>query len=113
VHGRALEGNLEGDSPDRNVGVYLPPGYASHPRQRYPVVYLLHGYGRTVGGWVPSIDLPGSADRDIALGTAKELIVVIPDANTLYGGSMYSSSPTTGDWETYITRDLVSYIDTH
>jgi S-formylglutathione hydrolase FrmB len=113
VHGRSLEGNLEGDSADRDVAVYLPPGYASNPRQRYPVVYLLHGYGRTVQGWVPFIGLPGSADHDIAAGTAKELIIVIPDANTLYGGSMYSSSPTTGDWEAYITRDLVSYIDTH
>jgi hypothetical protein len=26
VHGKALEGNLEGDSPDRDVAVYLPPG---------------------------------------------------------------------------------------
>ena len=29
VHGRALEGNLEGDSPDRPVVVYLPPSYAT------------------------------------------------------------------------------------
>ncbi|HEX5432574.1 MAG TPA: hypothetical protein VFW83_11455, partial [Bryobacteraceae bacterium] len=27
VHGKALEGNLEGDSPDRRVAVYLPPSY--------------------------------------------------------------------------------------
>jgi hypothetical protein len=27
VHGVALEGNLEGDSPDRDVSVYLPPSY--------------------------------------------------------------------------------------
>ena len=25
------------------VDVYLPPGYAAHPRRRYPVLYLLHG----------------------------------------------------------------------
>jgi S-formylglutathione hydrolase len=113
VHGASLEGNLEGDSPDRDVAVYLPPSYATAQKRRYPVLYLLHGYGRTVEGWVPFIDMPGSADRDIASGTAKEMIVVIPDANTLYGGSMYSSSPTTGDWEAYITRDLVAYIDSH
>src|SRR5687768_17763261 len=45
VHGKSLEGNLEGDSPDRDVTVYLPPGYASDPNRRFPVVYLLHGYG--------------------------------------------------------------------
>src|SRR5437763_10625174 len=26
------------------VEVYLPPGYATHTRMRYPVVYLLHGF---------------------------------------------------------------------
>lgn len=29
VHGKALEGNLEGDSPDRDVFVYLPASYAA------------------------------------------------------------------------------------
>jgi enterochelin esterase-like enzyme len=113
VHGESLENNLENDSPERDVAVYLPPGYAANKKQRYPVVYLLHGYGRTVEKWIPFIDLPGGADRDISSGAAKEMIVVIPDANTAYGGSMYSSSPTTGDWEAYITHDLVSYVDSH
>src|SRR5215469_15106321 len=45
VHGKSLEGNLEGDSPDRDVLVYLPPSYAKEPNRRYPVVYFLHGYG--------------------------------------------------------------------
>ncbi|MBZ5677638.1 MAG: alpha/beta fold hydrolase [Acidobacteriia bacterium] len=113
VHGRSLEGNLEGDSPDRDVAVYLPPSYSKERNRRYPVVYLLHGYGRTADDWYPFIGLPGSMDRNIAAGTAKEMILVIPDANTLYGGSMYSSSPTNGDWETYVTHDLVSYVDSH
>src|SRR5687768_8367062 len=45
VHGKALEGNLEGDSPEREVTVYLPPTYAGDQARRYPVIYLLHGYG--------------------------------------------------------------------
>src|SRR4029453_19581244 len=45
VHGKALEGNLEADSPDREVTIYLPPSYAGDQARRYPVVYLLHGYG--------------------------------------------------------------------
>ncbi|MGH9810175.1 MAG: alpha/beta hydrolase, partial [Terriglobia bacterium] len=113
VHGRSLEGNLEGDSPDRDVAVYLPPSYSKERNRRYPVVYLLHGYGRTADDWYPFIGLPGSMDRDIAAGTAREMILVIPDANNIYGGSMYSNSPTIGDWETYITHDLVSYVDSH
>ena len=38
VHGKSLEGNLSGDSPDRQVSVYLPPDYAKATRQRFPVV---------------------------------------------------------------------------
>src|SRR5579885_586581 len=44
VHGAALEGNLEGDSVDRDVFVFLPPSYSKDKRRRYPVVYALHGY---------------------------------------------------------------------
>ena len=38
---------------------------------------------------------------------------MFPDSYTIYNGSMYSNSPTTGNWETYITEDLISYIDSH
>ena len=114
VHGQALEGNLEGDSADRDVTVYLPPSYASDRSRRYPVVYLLHGYsGRddTFNGRLAT--LPDSADRLSASGAAKDMIVVMPNAFTLHKGSMYSNSVTTGDWETYVARDLVAYIDGH
>src|SRR5438093_13272561 len=113
VHGKSLEGNLEGDSPDRDVFVYLPPSYATNTTQRYPVVYLLHGYGLTGERWMTFAGLAGTADKDIAGGTMKEMILVNPDAFTKFNGSMYSSSATIGDWETYIAEDLVSYIDSH
>ena len=114
IHGKSLEGNLEGDSPDRDVTIYLPPGYTSAKSRRYPVVYLLHGYsGRdnTFNGRLAT--LPDSADRLVASGAAKEMIVVMPNAFTLHKGSMYSNSVTTGDWESYVAVDLVAYMDSH
>lgn len=39
------------------------------------------------------------------------MIVVLPDSKTIYGGSMYSSSTTTGDFERFIAHDLVADID--
>ena len=113
VHGRSLEGNLEGDSPDRDVFVYLPPSYATNRNQRFPVVYLLHGYGLTAERWMTFTNLAENADKDIAGGSIKEMILVSPDAFTKYNGSMYSASSTIGDWETFIAEDLVSYIDSH
>ena len=41
------------------------------------------------------------------------MIVVLPDSKTIYNGSMYSSSETTGDFENFIAHDVVSYIDAH
>lgn len=113
VAGPSLQGNLAGDDAVRDVHVYLPAGYAAG-NKRYPVVYFLHGYG--VGADVYAgprvLNLPTSADQAIAAG-AQEAIIVMPDAYTVYGGSMYSNSPTTGDWESFVAQDLVSYIDSH
>ncbi|HXP83082.1 MAG TPA: alpha/beta hydrolase-fold protein [Bryobacteraceae bacterium] len=113
VHGKSLEGNLEGDSPDRDVFVYLPPSYATSKTWRYPVVYFLHGYGINAERYWNIMTVPDAADKDITTGAAHEMILVHPDAFTVYNGSMYSSSPTTGDWETFLTQELVSYIDSH
>jgi S-formylglutathione hydrolase FrmB len=117
VHGEALVGNLEGDSPDRCVSVYLPPSYAASPDRRYPVVYILHGYtddDQHWMGWTKHfVDVPSAMEKDLAAGTTREMILVMANAYTLYQGSMYSSSVTTGDWETFISEDLVSYIDSH
>ncbi|HMF00828.1 MAG TPA: alpha/beta fold hydrolase [Terriglobia bacterium] len=113
VHGKSLEGNLEGDSPDREVLVYLPPSYATNRNQRFPAVYLLHGYGLTAERWMTFSNLAENADKDIAAGTMKEMILVSPDAFTKYNGSMYSASSTIGDWETFIAENLVSFIDGH
>jgi S-formylglutathione hydrolase len=114
VHGKSLEGNLEGDSPDREVSIYLPPSYKTSPNRRYPVVYMLHGYTDSDELWFGStphfINLPTTLDKSLA-GGAREIIVVMPNAYTRYAGSMYSNSVVTGDWETYVAKDLVAYID--
>lgn len=113
VHGKSLEGNLEGDSPDRDVFVYLPPSYAASPNRRYPVVYFLHGYAAKAETYWNSLAVSAAADATVADGSAREMIIVLPDAYTVYDGSMFSNSPTTGDWETYIADDLVKYMDRH
>ena len=111
VHGKSLEGNLEGDAVDRDVLVVLPPSYKKSPHRRYPVLYYLHGFGIT-GDWFSAfIHVP-----EAMLAASKqghEFIVVLPDTDTKFGGSMYSSSPTTGDFESFIANDLTAYMDSH
>ena len=112
IHGQALEGNLEGDAVDRDAIVFLPPGYNQNRTRRYPVVYALHGYSIGAEQWSQEIHVPQTIDGAFAKG-AREMIVVLPDSKTVHNGSMYSSSVTTGDFENYVARDVVSYIDAH
>ena len=118
VHAVSLEGNLLGDSPDRSVIVYLPPGYEKQVKVRYPVVYWLHGYDGN--GWNKpktntSTDsmsrLREAMDRAIAAGKARPMIIVMPDGNNKYGGGFYTNSAATGNWEDFITIELVKHID--
>ena len=112
IHGKALEGNLEGDAVDRDAIVLLPPSYAQNRARRYPVVYALHGYSIGAEQWSQEIHVPQTIEGAFAKG-AHEMIVVLPDSKTVHNGSMYSSSVTTGDFENYVARDVVSYIDAH
>jgi enterochelin esterase-like enzyme len=112
IHGTALEGNLEGDAVDRDVFVFLPPSYAKDKKRRYPVVYALHGYSIGAEQWTHEIHVPQTIEGAFAKGS-QEMIVVLPDSKTIYNGSMYSSSVTTGDFENFIAHDVVAYMDTH
>src|SRR4029453_7451065 len=112
IHGTALEGNLEKNEVDRDAFVFLPPSYAKEKRRRYPVVYALHGYSIGAEQWTKEIHVPQTIEGAFAL-VAKEMIVVVPDTKTLHNGSMYSSSVTVGDFEDFIARDVVAYVDQH
>jgi enterochelin esterase-like enzyme len=112
IHGTALEDNLGGDAVDRDVIVFLPPSYQKDKKHRYPVVYALHGYSIGAEQWTHEIHVPQTIQGAFAQG-AKEMIVVLPDSKTVHNGSMYSSSVTTGDFEKFITHDMVTYIDAH
>jgi enterochelin esterase-like enzyme len=112
IHGASLEGNLGGDAVDRDVIVFLPPSYAKETHRRYPVVYALHGYSIGAEQWTHEIHVPQTIEGAFSQGS-KEMIVVLPDSKTIYNGSMYSSSVTTGDFERFISHDVVGYIDAH
>jgi S-formylglutathione hydrolase len=107
--------NLLGAPAETRVSTYLPPDYDASPLARFPVVYLLHGYGTSDVMWVGApprgVDVAGVMDSLIAVHGSREMIVVMPNASNAYGGSFYTNSATTGNWEDFIVRDLVSYID--
>ena len=117
VRGRALEGNLLADSPDRLTSIYLPPSYHAEPNRRFPVVYMLHGFTDSESKWMGHephwINLPKVIDGALEAGFSEEMIVVMPDAHNSFFGSMYSKSVTIGDWETFVAEELVAFVDSH
>jgi S-formylglutathione hydrolase FrmB len=122
VRGKSLEGNLSGEPADRDVSIYLPPSYQKESGKRYPVVYLLHGYTNSDIGWfgpesrgsfANGNTMIAAADRAFTTGGTPELILVMPNAYTIYQGSMFSNSVTAGDWEAFVVKDLVEYMDSH
>jgi enterochelin esterase-like enzyme len=117
VHGTGLEGNLSGDSPDRDVSIYLPASYKTNANRRYPVVYMLHGFTDSDTHWYSDpkhfVNIPTVLDKAFADGTTREMIMVTPNAFTRFQGSMYSTSVTIGDWEGFVARELIAYVDSH
>ena len=126
---QALQGNLLKDSAHRVVQVVLPPGYATS-NKRYPVIYYLHGYGgddsfgalNGMRDWFlhqyngikgATGDLVTAVDQGVQLGETQEMILVFPNSGNTLGGSMYLSSPTIGDYETYLSKELIDYVDSH
>lgn len=76
----------------------------SNMQERYPVVYLLHGYGGNYAQWSKiSPQLAKTAD-DL------KIIFVCPDGGK---GSWYFDSPIDSSirYESYITKELVPYVD--
>ena len=109
-----LRGNPAGDPHERRIPVYLPPSYDREPARRFPLLFVLTGFsgrGRMLlndNPWSPSLD--DRCDALIAAGMP-EMIVVMPDCYTRFGGSQYLDSAATGRYETHLIEELVPWAD--
>lgn len=91
------------DRKIKNV-VILPAGYDKSSNTKYPVLYLLHGYGGRYDTWIKGIkkSLPEEA-------TKWQMIVVCPDGQN----SWYWDSPIDPkmQFDTFVSSELVAYVD--
>ncbi|WP_319500367.1 alpha/beta hydrolase-fold protein [uncultured Draconibacterium sp.] len=133
MHVKALEGNLLGDPADRIIRVYLPKSYYTNPEKRFPVIYFLHGTPAWGGMLMESepyeffylsaqlsarVDFPEEGflpwlNNLVNNEGMKEAIIVMADAQTKYGPSIYVNSSVEGNYEDYIVKDLVKFIDSN
>jgi S-formylglutathione hydrolase FrmB len=111
----SLRNNLLGDSDRRLATVYLPPSYSRNLRKRYPVIYLLHGFDADhrafMKGAYEDLNVRITMDSLIRAGLSKEMIVVTPNARNFFDGGFYANSSAAGNWEDFVVRDMVRYMD--
>jgi len=110
-----LKNNPLGDKYVRDLYVYLPPDYESETNANFPTVYCLTGFtGRGKMFLNDNAFAPNLAERLDKLtgnGTIRPMIVVLPDCFTYYGGSQYINSSATGNYEDYLTQEIVPFVD--
>ncbi len=115
VFAGSLEGNPLGDPSTRATPVYLPPGYADSPAERYPVVYFLHGFTGSGMSWLNTSpftrNVPERLDALIAAGTIPPCLGVFIDGWSSLGGSQWMNTEGIGQYRNYIARDIVIWAD--
>jgi len=106
IHSTFLQ-NTGGENPNRRISVYLPPDY-EQSKQRYPVIYYLHGFmgNDSITPYMKSI-----LDTAILKNKIRPYILVIADNYTIFAGSFYSNSTLTGNWSDFEAKELVAYMD--
>lgn len=106
----SLKDNLIGENSEREVMVFLPPTYAEE-KKTYPVVYFLVGYGTTL----EEFDNWARIKRIMAITyenkSINEMILVVIDGQTKAGSSFYTNSKVYGNWENYVSKDIVNFLD--
>jgi enterochelin esterase-like enzyme len=112
----------------RHALVYLPPGYDTQTKVRYPVLYLQHGGGEDETGWIRQGHANFILDNLIASGNTKPMIVVMaygyarragqtdPDLTGKPFGSpemMKAMQEMAQAFEDDMTDALIPFIDAH
>lgn len=70
----------------RHAYVYTPPDYDTNMRAKYPVLYLLHGWGEDETGWTRQGHVDLITDNLIAAGKARPMLIVMDNLNAVRPG---------------------------
>lgn len=96
----------------RQVFVYTPPGYEKNPKQRYPVLYLLHGSGDTAESWTQVGATNLILDNLIAEKKAKPMIVVMPLGHAVpFGSAPEIARKNVPLMEEFMLKDLMPWAE--
>jgi enterochelin esterase-like enzyme len=100
----------------RRAFVYTPPGYDKNQRERYPVLYLQHGWGEDETAWSNQGHANLIMDNLIAEGKTRPFIIVMTYGmtNDIRPGSPGGlASFDIHPFQTVLVNELVPYVDSH
>lgn len=97
----------------RRAFVYTPPTYGKNPKERFPVLYLQHGWGEDETAWSQQGHANLIMDNLIAEGKCRPFIIVMTYGmtNDVKFGHLFEF--TAKDFETVLVDELIPYIDSH
>lgn len=108
-----LESNPWSDPVQRELAIYLPPGY-SDSGEPYPALWDLAAYTNAGPGHLnwrnQGENLPDRLNRLIGQGSMEPAIVVFPDCYTSLGGNQYVNSASVGRYADYLNEELVPLV---
>lgn len=111
-----LAENQLGDPTEREVPVYLPPGWDA-AGAAFPVIFVLAGFTGRGHNYLGSHPWKGSVvrsfDRAVTAGECPPAILVLPDGFTKMGGGQYVNSSFMGRYEDYVVHELTAFVDEH
>jgi S-formylglutathione hydrolase FrmB len=109
-----LAGNPWDDPVDRELAVWLPPGY-DEAGEPFVALWDLAAYTNAGPGHLNwrnhGENLPARLDRLVGSGAMAPAVVVIPDCYTSLGGNQYVNSPAVGRYADYLVRELVPFLE--
>jgi len=115
IQSSAIANNVLGDPHERDIAVYLPPGY-DRGEDDYPLFVDIVGYtgsGLAHLGWkMFGESLPQRLDRLIAEGKMGPVILALPDCFTSLGGNQYINSSAMGNWADFLIHEMVPALET-
>lgn len=97
---------------EKQMHVYLPPGYAADTARRYPVLYLNHGGGENDTHWTASGHAHHILDNLIAAGLARPMIIVMPNTGRVVSGTPPKLGEDDACTQEYL-KDILPYVDSH
>ncbi len=107
-HIRSIDYWSEINGMERHINVYVPAEYAANPEKKYPVLYLIHGWGEDENGWSVQGHMANIVDGLIAAGKATSMIVVMPSGDIQTSSDVREAS---GDITQIYINDLIPFID--